>query len=231
MNTRSMHSRLILAALICASSSPVIARPTGRGCGADGACAVLPASTAPLELSQSDRTALQFQIDEERMARELYTAFGAQWDLRPFTRIPDAESRHEAALRALAARAGMTVPAATPGRFATAEVQKRHDTLLARGRESAEAALRAGAFVEEQDIADLRTLAAATDSAELRQVVAALERASGHHLAACVRTLAARGVTYTPQVLAADAYATLSADDRGRAGCGRNRGGRRGWSG
>ena len=88
MNTRSMHSRLILAALICASSSPVIASPTGRGCGADGACAALPASTAPLDLSQAARTALQFQIDEERMARELYTAFGAHWDLRPVTRRP-----------------------------------------------------------------------------------------------------------------------------------------------
>lgn len=228
MNTRSKYSPVILAALICAFTARASARPSGLGCGADGACAALPASTASLDLSESARTALQFQIDEERMARELYTAFGALWGLRPFARIPEAESRHEAALRALAARAGVTVPASTPGKFGSAEVQKRHDSLLARGRESAEAALRAGAFVEEQDIADLRALAATTDNAELRQVVAALERASGHHLAAFVRTLAARGVTYAPQVLAAEAYATLSADDRGRAGCSRNRGGRRG---
>lgn len=230
MNTSSLPSCLILTALIGASSSLAIAGPAGRGCKSDGACACAVAveSTAPLTLGEPARAALRFQIDEERMARELYTAFGAQWDLRPFEQIPEAESRHEAALRALAARAGVTGPAATPGKFGTAAVQKRYDTLLARGRESAEAALRAGAFVEEQDIADLRTLAATTDNAEMKQVVVALEQASGHHLAAFVRNLEARGVTYVPQVLNAEEFAALSAKGGHRAGGGRNRGGRRG---
>lgn len=226
-----MNTCIILAALIGAFSPSAIARPTGRGGKTDCACAVAAESTAPLALGESARAALRFQIDEERMARELYTAFGMQWGLRPFARIPEAESRHEATLRALAARAGVTVLAATPGKFGIAEVQKRYDTLLARGRESAEAALRVGAFVEEQDIADLRTLAATTDSAEMKQVVAALERASGHHLAAFVRNLKSRGVTYTPQVLNAGEFAALSADGGSRVGGGRNRGGRRGWSG
>lgn len=221
-------SLLATASLALAASGPA-ARNRGQAAVApqqscSGECPALAASTAPVSLNDTARTALLFQIEEERMARELYTAFGAKWDLPPFTHIPQAESRHESALRALAQQAGVAVPAATAGQFVSAEVQKRYDALLALGRQSAESALQAGAFVEEQDIADLRTLAATTDSAELGRIAAALERASGHHLSAFVRSLAASGVDYKPQVLSADDFAAL-ANSAGGPGQGRGRGG------
>jgi hypothetical protein len=193
----------------------------GFGAGAgNGPYATLATSTAPLTLSAAAQAALLFQIDEERMARELYVAFGAKWSLRPFQNIPQAEAQHESVLKQLAARAGLAVPDATAGRFVSAEVQQRYDAILALGLESADSALRAGAFVEEQDIADLRTLAATTDSTDLKSVVTALEAASSHHLSAFVRMLSARGVTYAPQVLAADDFAKLSAAMPGRGGMG-----------
>ncbi len=228
---------LAFSLLFLLTAGLLAARPSGRGCGqgpADGCtgvCALQADSTAPLVLSDADKTALQFQLDEERMAGELYLALGEKHAVQPFRNIPRAEARHRGLLEHLANRAGLPTSAATvTGRYETAAVQARYDVLLARGQASLIEALKVGALVEEQDIADLRALAATTDNAELKAAVTALERGSQHHLNAFVRNLEVRGVAYAPQVLNADAFAALSEGGRERAGCSRNRGGRRSWS-
>lgn len=197
----------------------------------NGTCAIATTGVAPLALSPAAQAALLFQIEEERMARELYLAFNARWGLRPFARIPEAEARHESALKQLAARAGVVVPDAVAGRFVSAEVQQRYDALLSLGLGSSDDALRAAAFVEEQDIADLRTLAASTDSVDLGAVARALEQGSGRHLGAFVGALAMRGITYVPQVLSGEDYLSASSAVAGRgrgAGSGPGRQGFRG---
>jgi len=208
------------------TTSLLVARPTdcgqGRGNGPrdgrTGACAVQAESPAPLTLSASVQAALRFQIDEERMAGELYRALGEKQDLQPFKNIPRAEVRHQQMLENLATRAGLA-PAKTTiaGRYETPAIQARYDALLARGQTSLIEALRIGALVEEQDIADLRVLAAATDSPELKSVVTALEQGSRHHLNAFVRNLRARGVDYVAQVLPPTGVTDITAQaGRGR---------------
>jgi hypothetical protein len=220
-------SLFIAASLLTAITASAACGP--RGCGAGGDCNALLTDTSAVVLGEQARSALLFQIDEERMARELYAAFGEKWDLRPFRNIVQAESRHEAVLRALAKRAGLGLPETVAGRFSTAAVQERYDTLLVRGLQSAQAALQTGALVEEQDIADLRVLAKSTDNVELRQAVAALERASGHHLSAFVRNI---GAGYTAQVLpAADVIALTSQNEQGNPSAARSGGGRCGRGG
>ncbi len=140
------------------------------------------------------------------MARELYTAFAEKWGLQPFKMIPQSEARHEGVLRQLAVRAGVTAPTAVAGKFDSEEVQLRYDALLALGLESADSALRASAFVEEQDIADLDTLLAATDSPDLKAAATSLRQGSTNHLRAYVGTLKARGVTYEPKVLTTEEF-------------------------
>lgn len=200
---------------------------TGQGCAAGtgtGACVAVTTDTTPLVLGAAARQALLFQIDEERMAGELYTAFGAKWGLPPFANIPKSEARHESVLRQLATRAGLALPTAVAGKFDDAEVQRRYHELLALGLASADSALRAGAYVEEVDIADLDTLIATTDNAALKSTARALRTASGHHLNAFVGLLAARGITYVPQVLNAADYSALTAAGGGAKGMGQGRG-------
>jgi hypothetical protein len=226
MKIHSLVSPMILLAAATLLSAQPFGRGRAGGIGAgqgsvlgqgQGACVAAGADTTPLALSPEAGRALLFQIDEERMARELYTALGAKWGLTPFTRIPQAEARHESVLRQLATRAGLALPTAVAGRFDDPEVQKRYDALLALGLESADSALRVGAYVEEVDIADLNTLIATTDSTALKDTATALKTASGHHLTAFVGSLQARGITYAPQVLAAEAYqASLNAEGRGQ---------------
>ena len=189
-----------------------------------GASTTVLVDSTPLALGTAAQPALLFQIDEERMARELYTAFGAKWGLQPFARIPSSEARHEAVLRQLATRAGLAAPTAVTGRFDSIEVQQRYDALLALGLESADSALRASAFVEEQDIADLQTLIASTDDATLKAVATALKTASGHHLKAFVGVLSARGITYAPKVLTVDEFEAIVGGDGRGMGRGRGRG-------
>ncbi len=182
MNT----SRLVftfLALVVTAAAQPYRGGK-GRACGGAANASCPAVGTAPVTLSAPARDALLFQIEEERMAREIYAALEAQWALRPFRRIQGAEQRHEEALRALAARAGLTPPTAVAGKFASPLVQQRYDELLARGLRSATEALAAGAAVERQDIADLQTLIGSTDSAELKEVARVLADASARHLAA-----------------------------------------------
>ncbi len=177
---------------------------------------------APTTLAAGDLT---FAIEEERVAHDLYAAAFAKWNLRVFANIAGAETRHEAALVQLAATAGLTPPVAQVGDYVTADLQRLHDQLIALVNESEMGALRAGALVEETDIADLRRQAGRATDDGSRAMLANLERASAHHLAAFVRNLAARGVTYQPQVLAADDFATLTAASPGQ-GRGLGAGGR-----
>ena len=89
---------------------------------------------------------------------------------------------------------------------------------------SATGALRAGALIEETDIADLRRLTALATDEGSKAVIASLESASVNHLGAFVRNLAAAGITYEPQVLTAEEFATMTSLAPGRGGPGNGKG-------
>lgn len=190
-----------------------------------GGCQLAVADGGPLVLSAQAGEALRLQIEEERMAGELYRAWGKQWPLPPFANIPQAEARHAAALQQLAARAGIAIPTAQPGRFATAEIQRRYDALLAQGLVSLPEALRTAALVEEQDIADLRVLMTRSDAPALRALATQLAQASGHHLAAFASQLSRReNSLYQAQILPAAEVEALIKASAGGGGCGSGRG-------
>ncbi len=224
-----------LTTVFVLTAGVLAARPPGGGCGpgpgngCNGVCTAQTGSTAPLVLSDAARAALQFQVDEERMAGELYLALGEKHAARPFRNIPRAEARHRELLQNLAARAGLPAPAVTAtGCYETAVIQARYDALLERGQASLIDALRVGALVEEQDIADLRALAATTDHPEMLAAIAALQRGSQHHLRAFVRNLRARGVDYEAQVLPpAEVARLISAGRNGQRNPSRPHAGRR----
>lgn len=210
------------------AAGPGVAPGAGLNCPARVDCPLaLATPAAPTTLKAAD---LVFAIEEERVAHDLYVAAAARWNLPVFATIAGAETRHAAALTPLAATIGVIPPAAQAGVYATADLQRLYEQLLPLVNESASGALRAGALVEETDIADLRRMAGTATDEGSRIVLAQLERASGHHLAAFVRNLAALGVAYQPQVLAADDFAALiaAAPGRGAGGNGSGGGGYRG---
>ncbi|WP_158277323.1 DUF2202 domain-containing protein [Opitutus sp. ER46] len=192
------------------AGSPANPNPVRPDCPLNTVTAATP-TTLPV-------AALVGAVEEERMARDLYLAAAAKWDLPMFTRIAQAEARHEVALVRLATTANVSLPAAQAGVYTSANLGELHTALMALVNESATGALKAGALLEETDIRDLRQLQATATDDPTRAVLANLERASGHHLAALTRTLASQGITYAPQILAAADYsAVIATPGQGRS--------------
>jgi hypothetical protein len=160
------------------------------------------AAAATAKLNEEQKAELQALYEEERVAYELYHAFGEKWKLRPFLNIQKSELRHREAVKALMKMHGVDEPAgAKPGVFPNKELQAIYDELLASGMKSANDALKAAALVEETDIKDLQTVAATTPSEAVKATCDQLIWASKNHLRAFGRILQLRGVDYQPQVL------------------------------
>jgi hypothetical protein len=215
-----MKTKLILCLLLptVAFAAPgrfgVSASSTNRGGPGAGLCVSddCPLNavtlTAPTTLAAAD---LVFGVEEERMSHDLYVAAFERWGVGAFDRISQAETRHEAAFVQLAASVNVALPPAVRGVYATAELQSMYQQLLALVNESAPAALRAGALVEETDIVELRRMIAVVQDDRTREVLAHLEAASGRHLRAFARNLERYGESYQPQVLSAADFAAVIA--------------------
>ncbi len=208
-----------------APATPAPAPAPAATCPADGTNAACPmnaiSAATPTTLTAAN---LVFAIEEERVAHDIYAAAAACWNLRVFANIAESETRHAAALTQLAATVGIQPPVAKAGVYVTADLQALYDQLIVLVNGSATGALRAGALIEETDIADLRRLSAQATDEGSKAVIANLVSASVHHLGAFVRNLAAAGVTYQPQVLTAEEFATMTSAAPGRGGMGKGNG-------
>jgi hypothetical protein len=162
----------------------------GMGAGArDGGCldpANLPEKGTLTEQQQSTLAAM---AQEEKLARDLYAAFGATYAGVVFDRIAASETQHLAIVRTLLDRYGLADPTAgkAAGQFSDPAVQVTYDRLLAQGQASEAAAIQVGQTVEQTDIADLRAARDGLTAADVRQVYEHLLTASQQHLAAFQR--------------------------------------------
>ncbi|MDY0113409.1 MAG: DUF2202 domain-containing protein [Corynebacterium sp.] len=129
---------------------------------------------------------LQFTLEEERMARDLYTALGEKWGTRPFLNIAPAEQRHMDAV--VDELDGLGLPSDSkdgePGVFSIGEIQDLYDGWLERGLTSESEALAVGAELERRDIADLEGFVARTDDPALKDMYEFLLAGSRNHLRA-----------------------------------------------
>ena len=130
---------------------------------------------------------LQFTREEERMARDLYTALAAKYDQAvPFSRIKLSEQRHFDAVGTLLTRYGVSDPSAgkAAGTYAYPELQKLYDGWLAQGNASLDSAYDVGIALEKRDVADLKKIAAGTKDDTAKTLFTRLGTASEQHLAA-----------------------------------------------
>ena len=163
--------------------------------------------------------------EEEKLARDTYRALGARWDLPVFANIAEAEQRHFDHVGALLSARGLRDPArAAEGDFTDPRFAALYTELVAQGSRSELDALRAGAHIEELDIADLDTLLARTTEPDVVRVYELLRCGSRNHLRAFDALLRERGGTYEPVHLTPERYAEIAAGEHER--CGRGGGGR-----
>lgn len=152
---------------------------------------------------------LQFMREEEKLARDVYAALGAQWQANNLVNIQRSEQQHTTTLAILLHQYGLADPAASlaPGKFADATLQSLYAQLVREGSSSRSAALKVGAAIEEIDIRDLGERIARTPNADVRLAYENLRQASWRHLASFVRNLEREGLSYAPQYLDAGVYA------------------------
>jgi len=178
-------------------------------------------SAMPVVVLTPDETAgLLFMREEEKLARDVYTALYTAWGSLVFDNIGAAEQTHMDSVKLLLARHALPDPADTtaPGQFTNPALQALYDSLMATGRTSVIDALKVGAEIEDVDIRDLRVLKAATGKADLLLVYENLERSSRNHLRAFHANLQGLAASYTPKYLTQAEYDAIvnTPQERGR---------------
>ncbi len=159
-------------------------------------CPILNATNA----LTADEIEFLFAIrEDEKVAKDLYTAFAGQYPTAiQFSRIAAAEATHIAAVETVLGYYEITYPAlGAPGIFADAARQAQYDGLLAKAT-TLQAALEAMTTLEEENIAAYKAVEANITNANLKLIVSNMIKASSNHLKAAVRQLATLGVIYTP---------------------------------
>ncbi|MFN8026792.1 MAG: DUF2202 domain-containing protein [Acidimicrobiia bacterium] len=226
--TRNRRTRFAALALVAAMGLGLAAcdpggggdsSGTGRASGATSAgTASSGSSTSSSVLGAGDRAAVVQMREEEKLARDVYTALGDKWGVAIFDNIAASEQTHMDQVATLLDRYGIADPAATtaPGEFADAKLQALYDQLVAQGSRSLVDALSVGATIEDLDIADLRSFA--TTTADVQAVWDNLERGSRNHLRAFTSQLETRGGSYTPQYISASDYQAIVTTGTERGG-------------
>lgn len=154
-------------------------------------------------LSEAEKSTLLRMYEEEKLAKEVYMVFDSLWQSQVFQNIKAAEDYHMKTVKSAVTKFGLLpeLPDKKHGVFTHAAFQAMYRELVGQGRVSLEAALRAGARIEETDIADLEKAIAETTNAELKQTYSYLLAGSENHLRAFVRNLKRAGFGYQPVVL------------------------------
>lgn len=172
---------------------------------------ILPTAYAqpnPEPLSAEEQQTLLYMREEEKLARDVYTAMFDLWELPVFDNIRASEQRHMDALKRLIDKYDLVDPVVddTPGVFTNPELAALYTTLTTAGSVSSLEALMTGALIEEIDIVDLREAIDETTHADLERVYENLMRASRNHLRAFVRLIVEAGATYEPQHLTQEEF-------------------------
>jgi hypothetical protein len=156
-------------------------RGAGMGAGMGADLTNVPSGT----LTATQKTKLAAMAEEEKLAQDLYAAFGEKYGTT-FNRITNAETRHLAEVRIVLKRYAITDPTAgkAAGIFTTASTQQLYNKLLAQGTASVDGANTAARTVESTDITDLKEAATGVAAPDVTQVYKNLLAASQRHLVA-----------------------------------------------
>jgi hypothetical protein len=161
-------------------------------------------------LNSEEAAALLFMIEEEKLARDVYNALFATWNIQIFQNIAGSEQTHVDQIGLLISNYNLPNPTQTPGIFTDQNLQALYNTLVAQGNQSFNDAIKVGGAIEEIDILDLQIRLAQTDNSDIQLAYNNLMNGSYNHLKAFVNTLSTQGgEVYSQQYLTAEQYQTI----------------------
>lgn len=165
---------------------------------------VLPKET----LNETELSSLPLMREEEKMARDVYTAFYGKWGATIFSNISLSEQTHMDAVLMLLQKYAISDPVGTNGIgvFTNPDYQELFTTLVAQGSTSSLSAYKVGATIEEMDILDLKNYLTIVDNKDITLVYEMLAKGSRNHLRSFYKNILNLGGTYTPQYLTQEEF-------------------------
>ena len=234
MRTIVLSTLVGLFALTVAAIGAPVAAEASVNTGPDNTSIYyLPTVMSATSSDLSEAEGLQFMVEEEKLARDVYLTLYEKWNFRIFQNIARAEQTHMDAIRTLLDRYDIEDPTigSEIGEFTNPDLQALYDNLVDIGSESLADALAVGGDIEEIDIVDLEEYIAETDKADILQVYERLLWGSENHLRAFVPNWEREtGETYVPEYLSQERFDEIMSGGQGQgnSGGGRGKGGGRG---
>ena len=178
----------------------------------DCTCIVNPSA----EISDEEAEMLIFMREEEKLARDVYTTFSAQYTIPVFKNIAKSEQWHMDRVLCLLNYYNIEDPAQEEvGVFNNSELQKLYNNLVEQGSASLIDALTVGATIEDVDIRDLSELASQTENEAIITIFEHLKCGSTNHMRAFSRILNNNDVVYTPQFISQEEYDIILSGENG----------------
>lgn len=151
--------------------------------------------------NEKDSSSLLYMLEEEKLARDVYTHLYEKWETKQFGNIKESEQTHVEKVQELLDKNKIPYQILPQGKFNNQELQKLYNSLISKGNISEIEALKVGATIEDVDIFDLQRLKKETDNQDIISVYNFLECASRNHMRAFDRGLSMRNATYKPQFI------------------------------
>lgn len=150
---------------------------------------VTPTQAATTSLTTAQKNQLKYLVEEEKLARDVYTYLAANVTSQKFSNIARSEQSHMDQVAALLKSYGVWNPTLTrpAGVFYNKDLQALYNALTKEGSSSQIAAFAVGVKIEEIDIADLEKDLKEKQPADVIAMMNNLLRASRNHLAAFSR--------------------------------------------
>jgi hypothetical protein len=170
------------------------------------------------DLSAAEEAGLRKMYEEEKLARDVYSALYEKWGLRIFSNISESEQTHIDAVERLLDRYGIHPgkDQSSRGEFEDPELAALYTELTEKGSGNLVKALTVGAMIEDLDIFDLKQLIADTDNQDIKIVYANLQKGSRNHLRSFYARLTQYNSTYTANYISPEFLEKIIATDKER---------------
>jgi hypothetical protein len=153
-----------------------------------GALALAPVASAvtPTTLTTTQKAQLKYLVEEEKLARDVYTYLSAQVTTRKFSNIARSEQTHMNYMSTLITKYKLSNPTTgkAPGVFVNKDIQGLYNALTAEGGVGLIEAYGVGVKVETHDIATLNKVLANPMPDDVKIALELLLAASYNHLEA-----------------------------------------------
>lgn len=156
-------------------------------------------------LNQQEKDAILFMREEEKLARDVYDSLYVKWRTNPFGNIRQSEQTHMDRMKSLITVYKLDDPVVNNnnmhGVFTNVLLQKYFNEFVTAGSQVLTEAFKAGAKIEELNIADLEERIKQTNKPDIIETFNYLKMTSENHLRAFVHRTKMQGINYEPVIL------------------------------